>query len=206
MRRKVGLLALLLCLCATAAGGVELDTVLQRLKQSAGSVQTIRSRFVQEKRLAMFSEVLVSRGRFAFARPGRLRWEYVEPLAMGFVIDGERGRRWNSLAQQDRSFDLEDSLEMRIAAEQLLIWTELDLDKLRRAYTIAVDRPEPVALLLTPKGLAARQFVDHLRVSFSSSGRTVTEVVIYEAGGDETRLRFDHTEVDRPLDAALFQL
>lgn len=205
MKAKASLLCLFFCLSASLAGGSEVETVLQRLKNTAGRVRTIRSAFVQEKHLTMFPEVLTSRGTFCFQRPGRLRWEYLKPIKMGFVIDGDKGRRWNSLVEQDQTFQLEDSLEMRIAAEQLLIWTELDLDKLQRAYDIELAEPEPVALRLTPKGMAARRFVDHLRVTFAPSGRTVTEVAIFETGGDNTRLRFSDTELNRPLDAALFR-
>jgi outer membrane lipoprotein-sorting protein len=204
MKAKTGLVCLVLCLAASLAGGAELDTVLQRLKNTAGAVETIRSTFVQEKHLAMFSEVLESCGTFSFQKPGRLRWEYDKPVRMGFVIDGDKGRRWNSLAKQEQHFQLEDSLEMRIAAEQLLLWTELDLDKLRRSYDIELAKRKPVSLRLTPRGAAARQFVDHLCVTFSSDARTVTEVAIFETGGDSTLLRFFDTEIDRPLSDALF--
>lgn len=52
--------------------------------------------------------------------------------------------------------------------------------------------------------MAARQFVDHLRVTFSPTAQTVTEVAIFEAGGDKTLLRFSDSKVDRALDGALF--
>jgi outer membrane lipoprotein-sorting protein len=204
MKMRASFMALLLILSASLAGATELDTVLQRLKTTAGAVQTIQSSFVQEKHLTMFSEVLESRGTFSFQRPGKLRWEYEAPVKMGFVIDGDKGRRWNSLVKQDQHFQLEDNLELRIAAEQLLVWTELDLDKLQRAYAIEIAAEQPVALLLTPRGMAARQFVDHLRVTFSPTAQTVTEVAIFEAGGDKTLLRFSDSKVDRALDGALF--
>lgn len=83
-----------------------------------------------------------------------MRWEYDAPVRMGFVIDGDKGRRWNNLVNQDQHFQLEDNLELRIAAEQLLVWTELDLDKLQRAYDIEIAVVQPVSLLLTPEGWA----------------------------------------------------
>ncbi|ABA89894.1 outer membrane lipoprotein carrier/sorting protein LolA [Syntrophotalea carbinolica DSM 2380] len=204
MKLGASLMLLLLCLSAGFANATELDTVLQRLKTTAGSVQTIQSSFVQEKHLSMFSEALESHGTFSFQRPGKLRWEYETPVRMGFVIDGDKGRRWNSLVKQDQHFQLEDNLELRIAAEQLLVWTELDLDKLQRAYDIEIAAVQPVSLLLTPRGMGARQFVDHLKVTFSASARTVTEVAIFETGGDKTLLRFSDSKIDRALDEALF--
>lgn len=206
MRLKAGLLALVLCLSSAAlAGASELEAVLQRLKSTAGAVTTIQSSFVQEKHLTLFAEVLKSQGRFFFQRPDRLRWEYQQPVAMGFVINGDRGRRWNSLVDKEQPFQLEDSLEMRIAAEQLLVWTRMDLDKLRRSYDMALAAQQPVALRLIPKGTGARQFVDHLQVTFSADARTVTEVVIVETGGDRTRLCFSDTQINGPLSEALFR-
>lgn len=195
----------LLLLSPSPLLAAELAGVLNRLQTTAGAVQTIQSAFVQEKHMAMFSEKLQSSGRFFFQRPGRLRWEYEKPVRMGFVIDGGRARRWNSLAKQDQHVRLENSLELRMAAEQLLVWTELNLDKLRRAYDIKLVSEQPVALQLTPRGRGARQFVDHLRVTFSPSWQTVTEVAIHEAGGDKTILRFFDTKVDGNLDSGLFQ-
>lgn len=52
--------------------------------------------------------------------------------------------------------------------------------------------------------MGARQFVDHLKVTFSPSARTVTEVAIFETGGDKTLLRFSDSKIDRSLDEALF--
>jgi hypothetical protein len=158
MKARAGLLGLLLCLFASLAGAAELDTVLERLKNTAGTVETLRCTFVQEKHLAMFSEVLASHGRFSFQKPGRLRWEYDQPIRMGFVIDGDQGRRWNSLAEKEQRFQLEDSLEMRIAAEQLLVWTELDLEKLKRCYDIELAaRNQPtIACLENRNGFHGR--------------------------------------------------
>jgi len=80
------LLLLLLPLTAGAAASAAVDGVLARLEREAAKVTTLSSDFVQEKHLAMFAEVMTSKGRFAYARPDRLRWELLEPVATGFVL------------------------------------------------------------------------------------------------------------------------
>ena len=61
----------------------------------ASTVQTLSSDFSQERHLSMLKEPLISIGKFAYEKPDRLYWEIVKPSPMGFVVQGDKARRWS---------------------------------------------------------------------------------------------------------------
>ena len=111
-----------ICLLLAAAAAAPLqaagpqDEVLARLARGAAGIETVQGRVVQEKRLEMFQDTVVSRGRFAYRRPDRLRWELTEPVVTGFVITGPTGRRWHGLTGKTEPFTLENDPMMRVVA------------------------------------------------------------------------------------------
>jgi outer membrane lipoprotein-sorting protein len=193
---------LLLHLVVTAAfgapGPAAADPVLLQLQHLAATVGSLESDFVQEKHLAMFREVLTSKGRFLFGKPDRLRWEITEPVATGFIIQGNEGRRWHQRTGRTESFDLAREPVMKLVAEQLMAWAAADFEKLGGQYRITVLSPAPVLLKLEPLA-GAEKFLDHLQVTFAADGSHVQAVEVHEKDGDFTRLRFFNTRVNGPL-------
>lgn len=204
------LLLLTLCLLplfavaadAPPASAERVEAVLGRLEQVAGSVKTLASDFVQEKHLAMFEEVLTSKGRFTFVKPDRLRWELLEPVATGFVLVGNEGRRWSDRAGRSEPFDLAREPVMKLVAEQLLSWARADFAKLRKEYRITLAAESPVTLRLVP--LAKGGILDHLLIAFAADQTHVAMVEIHDRDGDFTRIRFVGATINGPVAKELF--
>lgn len=209
MKAAVVALLALLALAAPAVGGDapaagETDTVLARIEAAVAGVRTLASDLIQEKHLAMFDEVLTSRGRFYFQAPDRLRWELLEPVRSGFSLRGGRGRRWHERTGESEAFDIRSEPAMQLIADQLLAWARADFGWLRRQYRIEVEAAAPATLRLEPRAAGAGAYLDHLRIVFSADDRYVETVEVFEADGDFTRIRFTHTVVNGPVDEGLF--
>jgi outer membrane lipoprotein-sorting protein len=198
------LAALLLSLLTVAgpSGAATTDEVLARLARNAAGIQTLQARIVQEKRLEMFQDTVTSRGRFAYRRPDRLRWELTEPVATGFVVAGSSGRRWHGLTGRTEPFELERDPMMKVVAGQLLGWARADFGAMQREFRIAVASELPITLQLEP--LAAGTFVARVTMVFAKSGDHVESVTIEEKGGDRTVIRFTDVQVNQPLPDGLF--
>ena len=175
-----------------------------RLEEAAAGVRTVQSDFVQEKHLSVFREVITSKGRFAFEKPDRLRWEILEPVRTGFVITAKEGRRWNERTGRTESFDLDRDPTMRAVIGQILAWARADFTALRREYRIRVLAEEPADLRLEPMDPKADPFLDYLRISFVADGRHVKVVEVHERGGDWTRIVFARTVLNEPLPPGTF--
>lgn len=189
--------------CATAAPG-DPAALFGSLERTAGGVSTLASDFVQEKHLGMFKTVLNSKGRFYFGKPDRLRWELTSPVASGFVLTGEKGRRWHERSGRTESFQISQEPVMKLVSDQLFAWARADFGWLKREYKISVLSESPAALRLEPRSAATAGFLSHLLISFSADGRYVKTVEVHEKDGDFTRIKFLNTAVNKPLKADLF--
>ncbi len=204
---------LLLVLVLLAAGPVAAGetsapagsaALFSSLERTAGGVKTLSSDFVQEKHLSMFKTVLSSKGRFYFSKPDLLRWELTAPVASGFVLKGEKGRRWHERTGRTESFQISQEPVMKLVSEQLFAWAKADFQWLKKEYRISVLSESPVALRLEPRSAASAEFLHHLLINFSADGRYVRSVELHEKDGDFTRIRFVNTAVNKPLSADLF--
>ncbi len=184
--------------------GLALDRILAELEISAAGIKTLASDFVQEKHLEMFQETLVSTGRFSFAQPDKLRWEMLEPVASGFLLNGSSGKRWHQRAGAAVPFDIDREPGMKLITEQLLAWARVDIVWLVQQYRMTLVSEEPVILKLVPLRPGAEQFLDYLQISFDAKRRYVETVEVHEPGGDFTCIQFAETELNQPLDPALF--
>jgi len=197
------LVGVLLAAAATplhAAGTT--DEVLARLVGAAAGIETAQGRVRQEKRLEMFKDTVVSKGRFAYHRPDQLRWELTEPVASGFAIIGPTGRRWHGLTGRTEPFTLASDPMMRVVASQILASVRADFAPLQKEYRISVASESPVTLVLEP--LASNPFVERVIVTFAKGAAHVESVAVHEKGGDRTTFSFTDVEVNRPIPDGTF--
>ena len=178
--------------------------IFSSLERTAGAVRTLSSDFVQEKHLSMFKTVMTSKGRFYFSKPDLLRWELTAPVASGFVLKGDKGRRWHERTGRTESFQISQEPVMKLVSEQLFAWARADFQWLQKEYRISVLDDSPVALRLEPRSAATAGFLHHLLINFSADGRYVRSVELHEKDGDFTRIRFVNTAVNKQLKADLF--
>lgn len=197
-------LLLLLVTGPAAAANPELQPLLDELKKAAATTENLSGNFVQEKQLAIFAATLTSQGRMVYQAPDRLRWELLEPVASGFVLNGEKGERWNGLSRERGRFSIDSDPVMGMIARQLLAWARVDMDWLEQRYEMALDSSQPLQLRLTPRDAGEATFINHLLIQFADDRRYVAEVLLVEEGGDSTRLRFSGVQVNGVLAADTF--
>lgn len=208
MSKYIFLISLIVLTVSSAAADSLLTgdpaAIFSSLEKKAVTVKTLSSDFVQEKHLSMFKTVLTSKGRFYFSKPDLLRWELVSPVASGFVLKGEKGRRWHQLTGKTESFQISQEPIMKIVSDQLFAWGKADFQWLNKEYRISVLSDSPVALRLEPRSAETAGFLHHLLINFSSDGRYVRTVELHEKDGDFTRIRFVNAAINKPLPANLF--
>jgi outer membrane lipoprotein-sorting protein len=194
--------SLLLAAVAAPSRAGSPEEVLARLARNAAGIETLQGRVLQEKRLEMFQDTVSSRGRFAYRRPDRLRWELTDPVVTGFVLTGATGRRWRGLTGKTEPFALESDPMMRVVTGQLLASARADFGPLQKEYRISVASEAPVTLLLDPR--TPNPYVERVTVTFSPEADHVETVTVLEKGGDRTTIRFSDVEVNRPIPDGTF--
>lgn len=187
-----------------AADASDLDTILGRLKVAAAEVHTLQGTFVQEKKLEMFDQQLLSAGTMIYAEPDRLRWELLQPVASGFILQGKQGVRWNAVSGQVERFSSDTDPVMGVVTQQLLAWARVDLEWLGQNYLLEVMNSEPIVLRLTPIDTVEADLIDYIEVTFAPQQGHVSDVLIMEQSGDSTRLRFNDVRINDRVAAEAF--
>jgi outer membrane lipoprotein-sorting protein len=173
------------------------------LKERAAAMTSVRSDFTQETSLPMFKEPLHSRGRFVFAKPDTLLWEYLSPIQEGFVLRGNTGFRWQDDKKNRTPFTSGSDPLAAIIARQITAWILFDMRSIEREYRID-QLPGPVMRLkMTPLKKDVGAVIDSITIAFTPQG-PASRVEITETKGGRTVISFTNTIVNVPLDNGLF--
>jgi hypothetical protein len=202
MTNRLGHIAAFL-LVLTAALSLGWGNTEQEIRAAAGTVRTVSAEFVQEKHMKMLVRPLVSRGRFVFAAPDSLRWQYDEPLkSLLLTHDGKTSRygfeqnRW----VEETGFDLQ---AMQVVIEQISGWLggRFDDNDLFSARLAPGHR-----VVLVPKSTGFARFIERIELQLSETPGAIASVVLVEGEQAFTRIRFSGVKINGPVSPEDFQV
>jgi outer membrane lipoprotein carrier protein len=173
------------------------------IREAGLAVRTVKTSFVQEKRLPILARPLRSEGSFYFRAPGALRWEYRTPVRSILLLDGADIRRW---VQRDGALVEESGgqLEaMRVVLEEISTWMAGDFSH-SEAFTAELKPGEPPRIVLTPKQEAISRFVRHVVITLDERPGVLAAIDIEEGEDASTHIEFRDTELNTPLADELF--
>jgi len=192
--------AALAALLAGAAAGEPTNAALGRLEAALAEVRTVRTRFVQEKRMALFKHPLVTRGVILVEMPDRLLWRVESPLRYALSLDGKEARQWDGETGKTQRVPLDGNPVFAAVSEQLRAWFSGRYSRLAGDYDIAQLAEAPPAFAFTPKpGTPPAKMVKAVNVTFREDRRYIASIRIEETGGDVTVLTFEETAVNAPI-------
>jgi outer membrane lipoprotein-sorting protein len=166
----------------------DLSQALAGVKEKAGQVETLTGDFVQTRFLSVFEKGLRSKGRLYLKQPDCLRWEYLEPYEQGLAICGQEGITWDEFSGTREIGHGEDKF-WSLLSDQILAWTNWDLERLREDYQLALRQQSPLVLGLRPRSRSMAQVFSQLTVEFQGQG-LVRRITMHEPNGDYTRIEF----------------
>lgn len=186
---------------ALATESEDLSTFLAEIQAASDQVQSFSSDFIQERRLALFTEPVIFHGSLTVVRPDRLRWEFTAPVPSVLIFRGEQGIRCNDQAPPAH-FDLGSDPIMRTVAEQLWLWLGGDYSRLNTLYRM--EKSGDSALRITPKEQAMLDYISSIIITFNKTSRQPEKVEIVDPGGDSTVIIFHAYVLNRDIPEGLF--
>ena len=145
-----------------------------------------------------------SHGRLFYQNPDRLRWEITDPVIMGFVIDGERGRKWHGSNDRSRRFDVRKDPVIFVISNQVFSWAKGDYEKLKDGYDVSVISECPVEIRLVPLSPVEKKYIDSITLAFSEKENHVNRIEIVEKRGGTTQIIFSNMIINAELQEDLF--
>ncbi len=186
-------------------GSQRLDSLVARIKLEQGRVETLEAEFVQERASEFLARPETSRGKLFYARPDRVRWEYLDPNPISLVIDGDEMLTWYR--------DLGRAEKVKVGRVSSQVFRYLDatgsLEALMDYFAVTISTPkvgEAWRLDLDPR---------YPRIAKRLAGITLwIDPVLYlpvrvryaEPNGDSTEYRFSELRANVPIPAERFRL
>lgn len=177
---------------------------MNTLTQAAASMQTMQCRFVQEKTSSMLAEPSVSEGVMVYAAPDRMRWEYTSPYPFALIVNGEQitkvvdGKAEKVDAKLGRMYKGIADIVMSSASGKKLFDTSV-------FDVVMYDDGDVWRAEMTPLRKDMKRMFSLLTFRFSKKTSTISAVVMADAKGDVTLIRFEEIKVNGAVDATIFE-
>lgn len=205
-RRRVGWFVGWLAVHAVCAAEPAAD-VLGEMEQAMADVRTVKTDFVQEKKMALFNHPLVTRGSIWVEPPHRLLWRVESPMRYALALDGARIRQWDGETGKTTSLSLDGNPVFAAVTEQLNAWFGGRYGLLAQDYDVERQAAAPATFTFVPKPTApSAKMLESVTVVFREDARYIASIRIADRGGDVTTLTFVDTELNVPLDPKAWEL
>ncbi|MBN2192067.1 MAG: outer membrane lipoprotein carrier protein LolA [Polyangiaceae bacterium] len=168
------------------------------IKRAAAEVRTLEADFVQTKNLEILTKPLVSKGSFAFRRPGDLRWEYQSPLRSVLVSTSAGVKRY---VMKDGKWVPDASAKVEAVGAVLAemnLWLRGEFEQ-SKAFSATLEPGPPVRVKLTPKDAAMKKYIARVVLELGAAPGVIDAVVIEEGPKASTRIEFANAKRNQSI-------
>lgn len=178
------------------------EKVQAEINQTAESIKTIKSNFVQEKQLSFLNVPVKSEGLFRYKKENRLRWEYTQPFKYLILFND------NEIVIKDGNntnvFDAGSNALFKQINDLMLGAVKGDLGKSNDFSFSLNESTKQYQLLLKPTNANVRKYVAAVEIYFEKADLAVSSIKITESTGDYTKITFNDRKFNEPIDEKTF--
>jgi len=202
----VSLLALSSLPAAGAAGAPadtatsELDKLIDGVSAHTATITDYEAKFFQEVKRKHLPRALKRSGTVYFKKPGMMRWDYRIPERVYYISDGEV--LW--------SYEAREKLAYKLPVKDSELYSALKFlfgqGQLREEFRIALVKVKGEGLKgleLTPK--VPQSGYSKLVLEVDPTTFDIQATVLFDAIGNESRVRFERVKTTQPLKVEAFR-
>jgi len=192
-------LSCLLPLASAQQPAPSVDRVADDLDRHYNDLRSLRAGFIETYRGAGITRT--ESGTLWLRRPGKMRWEYMEPREKLFVSDGKTAFFYVPGERQARKAPLDKLDDLRSPLRYLLGKTKLkkEFDNLT---VRAGDQPGSVIIRGVPRNMSDR--VAEVSLDVNAVGE-IQRIQIDEVDGSQTEFTFSSMQENVPVEDARFR-
>ena len=194
--RSLRTIAILLLFAATALGQNDVHKIAGRVDQHYNHIETLQVSFNETYRGA--GVIRNESGTLLLKKPGKMRWDYLQPRQKLFLSDGKTAWFYVPGEQQVRKASVKTLDDFRSPLRYLLGKTKLEkeFDGLSLAPDAKPLDPGNVVLRGVPKSMADR--INQVLLEVTPDSR-LRRIVIEEGDGSTTEFQFTGERTNAPL-------
>jgi len=175
---------------------------LEAIGRMQAAIQTMTAQFVQRRTVTLFDEELVSRGRFRFKRPGRVRWDVESPTSVAMVITSE------GIVTREPGAATARAEAIPVPTAEIIGLISGSVQTLTQHFD--VRRPpghtHDDIFELRPRSPRLGDILRSVTLELAPVDKHLRRVVFNEATGDRTEIVFHQVEINGTIPDATFAL
>lgn len=175
-----------------------------RLSRESSRISTISADFVQKKIMKLLSKPLISEGKFYYAAPDSIRWEYQKPLRSVVLSDKGKTKRYIASGGKMIEDKTGGAQAMKIVLDEVAGWMKGKFTG-NPSFTAVLQEGANTQIILTPVGKNMAGMIEKIEITVSRKDASVKSVRIVESATAETRIDFLHVAINQSIPPSVFQ-
>lgn len=185
----------------------DIPALLNSLGKKVSDFKTLKTDFTQEKKMAMFKEKLVLKGRIYLQKPNKIAWHVDSPLRYSVLITDKLIRQWDEDTNQVQEVSLTKNPVFQNVLNQLTVWFSGEYGALLDTNDVRLVKHEPIVLEFTPRdNNIAKKVIKSITITFRGDQKYLQQIRIQELSGDVTTIHFTNTLLNAPLTNSNFEV
>lgn len=176
----------------------DIPSFKNRLNTISAGLNTIESDFIQEKKLNVLSNTLISKGYFCFKKENRIRWEYRQPYRYLIIINQDK--IYIKEDKDQRQYDMQSNKMFQEMNRFISGCIQGDILKNEKEYQIKYfEDNHSYFVTLVPVSEKMRQMISEVQIWFDRDDLTVSRIRMLESGGDYTKIDFTNKKLNAEI-------
>lgn len=184
-----------------------LQGYMTALGKKASDFRTLKTEFTQEKRMAMFKEKMVMKGRIYLQKPNRIAWHVDSPIRYSVLITDKLIRQWDADTNKVQEISLTKNPIFQNILNQMSVWFSGDYGSMLESNNVRIVKREPLVIEFLPKeNNIAKKVIKSITVTFRADQKYLQQIRIVEVSGDVTTISFANSLLNPALNNSDFEV
>jgi outer membrane lipoprotein-sorting protein len=185
----------------------DMGAFLSSIGKKASDFKTLKTEFTQEKKMAMFKEKLVLKGRIFLRKPNRIAWHVDSPLKYSVLITDKLIRQWDEDTNQVQEISLTKNPIFQNVLNQLTVWFSGEYGSLLGSNDVRLVKRHPMVIEFIPKeNNISGKVIRSITITFREDEKYLQQIRIQELSGDVTTIHFNNTLLNTILPDSSFEV
>lgn len=186
---------------ASAADSADMAELLSNI----ANFKTLRTKFVQTKRLKAFKKPMILNGELCLDRPGRrFAWHVEKPLKYSCIIADGKLTQWDADSDKTVSVPFSKYPMLEMLSDAMTAFASGDIRALEKDFEAAPGKDGSIVLKPRSERFAA-SLITEVELVLDDTKTKIVRVCASEKNGDVTELEYSDSVFDSVIPDALWQ-
>ena len=176
----------------------------ESIRAASINIHSLQASFTQRKYMKILKRPLVSTGSIFYQAPGRLRWEYHDPIRQVLLVNGSKIKKYITEGKrliEDHSGSVE---AMRMIMDHIASWLTGDFEK-DGMFSKELQAQTPPCIVLKPITEPTSRFIRSIKLVPGKNPGVLERIEIEEFGDASTVIEFDMVLLNTSIADSVFE-